>query len=102
MATTVDYVEFVCDQLKGNYSVRSKKMFGEYMIYINGKPILLLCDNTVFVKILPPIALLMAEAERGYPYQGAKEHYVLDVEDRELTEKVIGILEAITPLPKKK
>jgi DNA helicase-2/ATP-dependent DNA helicase PcrA len=33
-------------------AVRYKKMFGEYMVYVNEKPILLVCDNTVFVKIL--------------------------------------------------
>ncbi|MGN0560765.1 MAG: hypothetical protein ACI4K8_06895 [Candidatus Fimenecus sp.] len=25
-------------------------MFGEYMVYVNDKPILMVCDNTVFVK----------------------------------------------------
>ena len=30
--------------------VWSRKMFGEYMAYLNEKPVLLVCDNTVFVK----------------------------------------------------
>jgi len=53
MATTVDYIEFVCEQLAGVGAVRYHKMFGEYMVYVNDKPLLLVCDNTVFVKILP-------------------------------------------------
>lgn len=36
----------------------------------------------------------------GCPYEGAKEHYVLDVEDHELTEQVLRAAEAATPLPK--
>jgi TfoX/Sxy family transcriptional regulator of competence genes len=77
-------------------------MFGEYMIYINNKPILLVCDSTVFVKIKDELSELMIDSEKGYPYNGAKEHYILDIENRELTSKVIGILEPITPLPKSK
>lgn len=50
MATTVDFIEYVCSQIDETYHVRYLKMFGEYMVYINEKPLLLVCDNTVFVK----------------------------------------------------
>ena len=102
MATTVDFIEYVCGQIDGMGTVRYKKMFGEYMVYVNDKPILLVCDNMVFVKILPCLDKLMADAEVGYPYDGAKEHYVLDVDDRELTREVIAVLEPVIPLPKPK
>lgn len=42
----------------------------------------------------------MRDASCGCPYEGAKEHYILDVEDRELTEQVLRLAEAATPLPK--
>lgn len=100
MATSQDYIEFVCGQIKGDYSVRYKKMFGEYMVYANDKPILLVCDNCVYVKILNELSDLMSDADRGIPYGGAKEHYILDIENPELVREVIEILERITPLPK--
>lgn len=102
MATSQEYIEFVCEQLASIENVRYKKMFGEYMVYVNDKPVLLVCDNTVYVKKLPEIEELMSGAECGVPYDGAKEHYILDIEDRELTAKTVGILERITPVPKKK
>ncbi len=102
MATTQDYVEFVCEQLPREWALRYRKMFGEYMVYVNDKPVLLVCDNTVFVKQREEIAGLMAGAARGYPYEGAKEHYILDVEDRALAEQVVAELEKVTPLPKPK
>ncbi len=102
MATTKEYIDYVCEQIQDDYSVRYKKMFGEYMVYANDKPILLVCDNTVYVKELKEISSLMKDSQTGYPYQGAKEHYILDIENRELTSKVVKILEQITPLPKKK
>ena len=101
MATGVDFIEFVCEHIRGDYIVRYKKMFGEYMVYVNDKPILLVCDNCVFVKKLPQVESLLSEAETGIPYNGSKEHYILDMENAELVEKVIPILERVTPLTKK-
>lgn len=102
MATTESYIKFVCEQIEGVGVIRYKKMFGEYMVYVNDKPVLLVCDNTVYVKKLPEIEELMSGAECGVPYNSAKEHYILDIEDRELTAKAVEILERITPVPKKK
>ena len=102
MASSLDFVLFVCEQIKSDWNVRYRKMFGSYMVYINDKPILLVCDDTVYVKILPCLDAVMDSASKGYPYNGAKEHYILDIEDAELADKVISILEPITPIPKPK
>lgn len=102
MATSQEYIEFVCGMIDTNFPIRYKKAFGEYFVYVNEKPVLLACDNTVFVKIVLELEEIMKSAERGFPYDGAKEHYILDVEDRELTANVVEILEAVTPLPKQK
>jgi TfoX/Sxy family transcriptional regulator of competence genes len=102
MATPLDFIEYVCDQIDGVGAVRYRKMFGEYMIYINDKPILLVCDSTVYVKILPCLDGLLSDAGKGFPYTGAKEHYILDTDNTELLKAVIDVLEPITPLPKPK
>ncbi len=104
MATTKEYIDFVCEQIERYGEMRNRKMFGEYMAYLKEKPILLVCDNTVFVKKLPEIEPIMKEfnAESGFPYDGAKEHFILDIENRELLDRVIPILEEITPIPKKR
>ena len=72
------------------------------MAYVNDKPVLLVCDNTVFVKKLPEVAELLSDAPCGFPYDGAKEHYILDVEDQALVEQVLPALESITSLTKKR
>ena len=100
MATSKDYIEFVCEQLEGVEGVTYKKMFGEYMVYLGGKPVLTVCDNTVFVKKLPELSELMAGADCGFPYDGAKEQYILDIENRELVEKLLPLVAELTPLPK--
>ena len=103
MATSQDYIDFVMDQLHDiKLSFRYKKMFGEYCVYANEKPISLVCDEKVFIKMLPCLETLMHDSRTGFPYEGAKEHYILDIEDSDLIEKLIPILEENTPLPKPK
>ena len=100
MATNLEFIKYVCDQINGMGSIRYKRMFGEYMIYVNEKPILLICNDTVYVKILPCLNALCAECEKGFPYKGAKEHYILDVDNEELLKQIITPLEQVTPIPK--
>ena len=100
MATTTDFVAYVCEQIQGAGAIRYQKMFGEYMVYVNEKPLLLVCDNTVFVKEREELAGIMARAERGFPYEGAKEHYILDIDDSDFSREVVAVLEPITPFPK--
>ena len=35
MATTNEYIEYVCEQIQGVGEIRYQKMFGEYMVYVN-------------------------------------------------------------------
>ncbi len=102
MSTSEEYIRFVLDQLDGIDDVTCKKMFGEYLVYVREKPILTVCDNCVMVRKVPELAELMKDAPDGFPYDGAKVHYILDIENRELTEEVIKVLTEITPLPKKR
>lgn len=102
MSTSLDYINFVCEKLEKFGEIRSRKMFGEYMVYLNDRPILTVCDNTVFVKKLPELSELMKNAESGFPYDGAKESYILDIENNGLLEGIIPILKDLIPLPKPK
>ena len=102
MASTPDFIEFVCEQIQGTGIVTYKKMFGEYIVYVNAKPILLVCDNTVYVKMLDEIKQEMQNESIGEPYKGAKPHYILNIDDSEFSKKIISILEPITSLPKPK
>jgi len=77
MATTKDFIEFVCEQIHDVGVIRYKIMFGEYMVYVNEKPVLLVCDDTVYVKIHESILALMKAADKGFPYEGAKGYSLL-------------------------
>ena len=102
MATDLSYIQFVIEQLRSGDEVTYKKMFGEYMVYIDGKPVFTVCDNTGFVKQVIALAEIMADADKGFPYDGAKECYILDIENTELVERVVEVLKEVIPVPKKK
>ena len=88
MATTNEYIEYICEQIKGVGDIRYKKMFGEFMVYVNEKPVIIVC--------------MMENADIGFPYKGAKEHYVLDIDNADFCKEVITKIEKVTPLPKPK
>ena len=60
MATSPEFMEYVVEQIAGCGEIRYRKMFGEYLVYVNEKPVLLVCDNTVYVKMLDTIREEMA------------------------------------------
>lgn len=102
MATSSSFIDYVYEQLSGIGSIRYKKMFGEYLIYINEKPVVIVCDNTVFIKKIDEITEIMQNNKIGYPYKGAKEHYILDIDNANFSKMVVSKVEKVMPLPKKK
>lgn len=102
MATTNEYIEYVCEQINGIGNIRYKKMFGEFMVYVNDKPVIIVCDNNAFVKKLECIEEMMKDAKLGYPYKGAKEHYVLDIDNSDFCKTVVSKIEEVTLMPKQK
>jgi len=102
MASNIDFVNFVIDQISGVGEISHKKMFGEYMVYVNQKPIILICDNTAYVKKLDCVKEFLETEETGFPYDGAKEHYILDIDNDETAKNIVLALEKVIPVPKKK
>lgn len=102
MACTSEFIEFVCESLRPLGEVRSRKMMGEYVIYVNEKCVITACDNIAYIKKLPCIAEMMADAECGSPYSGAKEAYILDFSDSRKAIKVVKTIWDFLPFPKSK
>ena len=102
MACSSDFIEFICNVLTPLGEVRSRKMMGDYIIYVNEKCVITACDNIAYVKKLPCISDLMVDAEYGCPYHGAKEAYILDFADTREVLKVVETLWNDLPFPKSK
>ncbi len=102
MACTQEFIDFVCDALSPLGEVRSRKMMGDYVIYVNDKCVITACDNIAYIKKLDCVAPLMPDAETGYPYEGAKEAYILSFDNQRKACEVISALWEALPFPKSK
>lgn len=102
MACSNEYIDFICLQLAGAGVVRARKMFGDYCIYVDEKPVVLACDEIAYVKKHAAIAGMMEDAEVGFPYDGAKEHYILYVEHADRAQAIVKTLWPHLPFPKQK
>jgi len=76
-------------------------MMGEACIYVDEKPIVLICNDTIYLKKLPCLDKFNIQ-ETAIPYKGASERYVIDVDDRELLREAVRLVADNTPLPKPK
>ena len=101
MASSLDFVEYVCEQLRGAGEITYKKMFGEYGVYCNGKIIGVICDNQLFVKKTSAGAAVYPNCREASPYEGAKAHFLVeDMEDRERMTRFISASYDELPRPK--
>jgi len=103
MATDKDFIEFVVDQMSGVSGITSKKMFGEYAIYCQGKVVALVADNQLFVKPTEKGRTFIGNVVEAPAYPGAKPSFLIDeFDDREWLCELIRITTQELPLPKPK
>jgi len=102
MATDANFVKFIVDQLAGIDSISSKKMFGEYAIYCEGKVVALVCDNQLFVKQTKGGREFVGDITEASPYPGAKLCFLIEdkLEDQEWMQSLINITANELPIPK--
>ena len=105
MATRKETAAFILGQLGHPDRFSTKGMFGEFALYADGKPVAFICDDQLFVKILPESAVLEGRCERAPAYPGSKDYYLVPEEmitgDRKLPELLLRVAEVV-PMPKMK
>ena len=106
MSTNQSTIDFLLDQLGSLENVSARKMFGEYALYVDGKVVGLVCDDTLFVKITDQGKQFAKNYyEEGYAYPGAKVSMVIEdghIEDRDWLCELLRITAENLPFPKKK
>ena len=103
MASSINFVEYIAETINGVGLVSYTKMFGEYLIYCNRKPIILICDDNAYIKILPETTAILGEDwPMQSPYQGAKPYYLIDPDNHAMLIDLATVLERVIPLPKPK
>ncbi|MBR1790714.1 MAG: TfoX/Sxy family protein [Bacteroidaceae bacterium] len=103
MASNTDFVQFIADQCGGAGEIVTKKMFGDYGIYCDGKIFGLICDNRFYLKPTEAARALLRLEELRPPYEGAKDYfYIADVDDRDYLSELVRVTCRALPEPKKR
>ena len=104
MASHLDFVNYVAEQLREAGAIRSRKMFGECGLYCDNVFFAVICDDQFFVKITPEGEAAFPNLPTAPPYEGAKDSFLVeDVENREQMTKLTRITcEALRSKPQKK
>jgi TfoX/Sxy family transcriptional regulator of competence genes len=80
MATQQSTVDDLLNRISGAGRATARKMFGEYCVYLDEKPVALVCDDTLYVKPTAAGRALVPDAAELPPYPGAKPHLALPPE----------------------
>ncbi len=78
MATHKDTAAFILEKLGDPDIFSVRAMFGEYALYAKGKVVGFICDDQLYVKILPPSVDLETLCEKGEAYPGSKLYYIVE------------------------
>lgn len=84
MASDKGFVEYVREQLEPAGSVRAKRMFGEYGLFLDGLFIAVICSDQLFIKPTVEARAAFPELPMRPPYDGAKDYILFeDIDDSE-------------------
>jgi len=102
MSTDTDFIEYVHEQAGLGSRLASKKMFGEYGIYLDGKIVAVAADNSLFLKPTDAGRALLPNVVEAPPYPEAKNWFVLDefLDDTELLQRLLQTTFDALPAPK--
>lgn len=101
MACDLDFVQYVADQCSGGGVIMTKKMFGDYGIYCDGKIFGLICDDRFYLKPTDSGRSLLRNVVLLPPYEGARDYfYIADVDDRDYLCDLVRATCKALPEPK--
>ena len=104
MASSLEFAQYVAEQLSGAGVITYKKMFGEYGLYCDGKLFANVSDDQLFIKITGAGRSLFPGLREAPPYPGAKDYFLIEnVDDRDfLTALTLTTCQALPEAEKKR
>lgn len=104
MASSLEFTQYVAEQLSGAGEITYKKMFGEYGLYCDGKLFANVSDDQLFIKITEAGRSLFPDLPEAPPYPGAKDYFLIEnVDDRDfLTALTLTTCQALPEAKKRR
>ena len=96
MSSSRDFLEYVLEQLSDLSDISFRPMMGEYVIYFEGKVVGGVYDDRFLIKNTKSAAEYLRNngivLPLEKPYPGGRDMLAADIDDRELTCKLIELI----------
>ena len=106
MPSTKDYLDYILEQLSDLKGLSFRKMMGEFVLYYQNKVVGGIYDDRLLLKPTQSALQILNDSgiqlDRAIPYDGAKEMLSADVDDRDVTCRLIRAIAADLPEPREK
>ena len=104
MATDKDFIAYIAEQAQLGSALTFKRMFGEYGVYLEGKVIAFVCDNSLFIKSTEATSEITRTLPQRPPYPGTKPYPVADelLDDSDALKSLLTRTAEALPAPKLK
>lgn len=103
MSSRPETLAFLLDQLGELPGLRTRRMFGEYCVYVDDKPVAFVCDDLLYVKPTPAGEALMQPPVWGRFYDKARPHLLVSPErwdERDWLRQLLLATADALPLPR--
>ena len=103
MASSIEYLDYVMEQLSGLEDISYRPMMGEFILFYQDKIVGGIYDDRFLVKPTESARRLMPDASLELPYEGGREMLSVDViDDREALKELLDAMYDELPEPKKR
>lgn len=104
MASSNDTIQYIVDQIGLGHRLSSKKMFGEFALYLDEKIVALVCDDQLFLKPTFQAKVFLGQVRPAAPFAGARDYFLLvdELDDPDCLKEAFLITANALPEPKPK
>jgi TfoX/Sxy family transcriptional regulator of competence genes len=102
MGTRQSTIDYLLEQVADAGIMSSRKMFGEYAVYCDGKVVALVVSDQVYLKATDAGRDYLEDVEEGFPFPGAKPWFAIpgdQWDDRRWAAELIAVTAAALPEP---
>ena len=103
MSTQQKTVDYIAEQSAGAGSITTKKMFGEYGMYCDGKVMAFICDDQLFIKPTEAGRAYLGTVTEAEAYPGSKLYFLIDGDRWDDADWLAGLVKVTAdalPTPK--